>query len=360
MTEPLRTELDPEAEEVIADIESAGVPEWSAMSVASARRVEDEVFSGGDPPEVGFVRDLSIPGPDSAGASGASSGDRDTGLPVRIYRHEDPGGDADSDGDDDPDRDADPDGDADSGRDADLTPVLVYYHGGGWVLGTLNSIDSVCRRLARRGECVVVSVDYRLAPEHPFPAAVDDADAALRWVADHAESFGGDPERIAVGGTSAGGNLAAVTALRARATRRDPEREDPPNIARQFLLYPITDYAFDTDSYAENGDGPLLTEEDMRWFWNRYLRSEVDGANPYASPLAAPDLTDLPPATVVTCGFDPLRDEGIAYAERLAGAGVEVRHDHHPDQPHGFLSTSESVAAADAALEEIAEELRSL
>ncbi|UPW01626.1 alpha/beta hydrolase [Halorussus gelatinilyticus] len=330
MTEPLRTELDPEVTDVIADIESAGVPEWSAMSVESARRVEDEVFSGGDPPEVEFVRELAIPGPDG------SAGDRTPEIPIRVYRHADPGG------------------------DADPAPVLVYYHGGGWVLGTLDSIDGVCRRLARRGECVVVSVDYRLAPEHPFPAAVDDADAALRWVADHAASFGGDPERLAVGGTSAGGNLAAVTALRARDARRDSERDDPPAVARQFLFYPITDYAFDTDSYAENADGPLLTEADMRWFWDRYLRSDVDGANPYASPLRAPDLSGLPPATVVTCGFDPLRDEGVAYAERLAAAGVEVRHDHHPDQPHGFLSTAASVAAADAALDEIGAELRSL
>ncbi|UPV75585.1 alpha/beta hydrolase [Halorussus limi] len=318
MTEPLRTELDPEVAEVVADIESAGVPEWSAMSVESARRVEDEVFSGGDPPEVGFVRELAIPGQD------ASAGE----IPIRVYRHEEI-------------------------ANSDRAPVLVYYHGGGWVLGTLDSIDGVCRRLARRGECVVVSVDYRLAPEHPFPAAVEDADAALRWVADRAESFGGDPERLAVGGTSAGGNLAAVTALRSRET-------GGPRLSRQFLFYPITDYAFDTDSYAENGDGPLLTEADMRWFWDRYLRSEVDGANPYAAPLRAPDLSGLPPATVVTCGFDPLRDEGVAYAERLAEAGVEVRHDHHPDQPHGFLSTSESVSAADEALDDIGAELRSL
>ncbi|WP_128476862.1 alpha/beta hydrolase [Halorussus pelagicus] len=333
MTEPLRTKLDPEVAEVIADIESAGVPEWSAMSVESARRVEDEVFSGGDPPEVGFVRDLSIPGP------GASAEDSGREIPIRVYRH----------------------AALDATDEGDPAPVLVYYHGGGWVLGTLDSIDGVCRRLARRGECVVVSVDYRLAPEHPFPAAVEDADAALQWVADHAETFGGDPDRLAVGGTSAGGNLAAVTAMRVRDARRDPERDESvPDIARQFLFYPITDYAFDTDSYAENGDGPLLTETDMRWFWDRYLRSEVDGANPYAAPLRAPDLADLPPATVVTCGFDPLRDEGVAYANRLAEAGVEVRHDHHPDQPHGFLSMSESVSAADAALDEIGEELRSL
>ena len=196
-------------------------------------------------------------------------------------------------------------------------------------------------------------MDYRLAPEHPFPAAVDDAFAALRWAAENAEAFGGDPDRLAVGGTSAGGNLAAVTALRAR-------EAGGPELSRQFLFYPITDHAFDTDSYAENGDGPLLTEADMRWFWNYYLRSEVDGANPYASPLRARDLSGLPPATVVTCGFDPLRDEGVAYAERLESAGVEVRHDHHPDQPHGLLSLSESVSAAETVLDEIGEELRSL
>ncbi|NHN60552.1 MULTISPECIES: alpha/beta hydrolase [Halorussus] len=324
MTEPLRTELDPEVAAVVADIEAEGVPEWSSLSVESARRIEDGVFSGSDPPEVGFVRNLSIPGPDASAAETGPASE----IPIRVYRH------ADLDG-------------------AEPAPVLVYYHGGGWVLGTLDSIDGVCRRLARRGECVVVSVDYRLAPEHPFPAAVDDASAALRWVAEHADAFGGDPGRLAVGGTSAGGNLAAVTALRAR------ELEDLV-LSRQLLLYPITDHAFDTDSYAENGDGPLLTEADMRWFWDHYLRSAVDGANPYASPLRTPDLSGLPPATVSTCGFDPLRDEGVAYAERLADAGVEVRHDHHPDMPHGFLSTSEDVAAADEALDELGAELRSL
>ncbi|WP_276299650.1 alpha/beta hydrolase [Halorussus lipolyticus] len=329
MTEPLRTDLDPEAVAVVADIRSAGVPEWSALSVESARRVEDEAFSGDDPPAVGFVRDVAIPGPEQE-------------IPLRVYRNEGLG-------------------------DADSAPVLVYYHGGGWVLGTLDSIDGVCRRLARRGDCVVVSVDYRLAPEHPFPSAVDDAFTALRWVADNAEDFGGDPNRLAVGGTSAGGNLAAVTAIRARnaAESRQTARlgglgDDAPEIARQVLCYPITDHAFDTDSYAENADGPLLTEDDMRWFWDHYLRSEVDGANPYASPLRARDLAGLPPATVVTCGHDPLRDEGVAYAERLAESGVAVRHDHHPDQPHGFLSMSESISAADRVFDELGEELQHL
>ncbi|WP_132056661.1 alpha/beta hydrolase [Halorussus amylolyticus] len=319
MTEPLRTELDSEVVAVIEQIEAQGVPEWSAMSVDSARRVEDDVFSGGDPPDVNFVRDLSIPGPGGS-------------LPLRIYRH------SDAEGTDD--------------FAENPVPVLVYYHGGGWVLGTLDSIDGVCRRLARRGECAVVSVDYRLAPEHPFPAALDDAVTALRWVAENAQAFGGDPGRLAVGGTSAGGNLAAATALRARTEELD--------LDRQFLFYPITDHAFDTDSYAENADGPLLTRADMEWFWDQYLRSEVDGANPYASPLRMPDLSGVAPATVLTAGFDPLRDEGIAYAERLVEAGVEVRHDHYPEMPHGFLSTSEAVTAADEALDELGAELRSL
>ncbi|USZ66692.1 alpha/beta hydrolase [Halorussus salilacus] len=327
MTEPLRSELDPEAAAVVREIEAEGVPEWSSLSVESARRVEDEVFSGGDPPEVEFVRDLSIPGSESE-------------IPIRVYRPGVASGDPGPEG-------------TDSAFGDDL-PVLVYYHGGGWVLGTLDSIDGVCRRLARRGECVVVSVDYRLAPEHPFPAAVEDARAALRWVAENAGAFGGDPERVAVGGTSAGGNLAAVTALGARASGGRPTP------ARQFLFYPITDRAFDTDSYAENAEGPLLTRADMEWFWDHYLRSEVDAANPYASPLRARDLSGLPPATVLTAGFDPLRDEGIAYAERLADAGVEVRHDHYPGMVHGFLSASESIAVADEALDEVAEELRAL
>ncbi|WP_232820606.1 alpha/beta hydrolase [Halorussus litoreus] len=335
MTRPLQTELDPEAAAVIEEIEAEGVPEWSALSVASARRVEDEVFSAEDPPDVDFVRDLAIPGPGSETAPESESGP-ESEIPIRVYRHGFNPANADPPNDD-------------SAR-----PVLVYYHGGGWVLGTLDSIDGACRRLARRGKCVVVSVDYRLAPEHPFPAAVEDAVAALRWTADNAAVFGGDPDRLAVGGTSAGGNLAAVTALRARDEGTVPAPE------RQFLFYPVTDHAFDTDSYRENGDGPLLTKADMAWFWDHYLRSAVDGANPYASVLRARDLSGVAPATVLTCGHDPLRDEGIAYAERLESAGVAVRHDHHPDQPHGFLSTSDSVAAADDALDEIGAELREL
>ena len=313
-------ELDPEMAAAIDQIERAGVPPWHSLSVESARRVEDEVFTSGDVRPIGFVRDLSISGPGGE-------------IPIRVYR---------------------PDVSEAGGTHAEERPerpVVVLYHGGGWVLGTLDSIDGVCRELATRTDCVVVSVDYRLAPEYHFPAAVEDAYAALSWVADHAGSVGGDADRLAVAGTSAGGNLAAATALRARDF-------DGPDLAAQCLLYPITDHGFDTDSYAENADGPLLSRADMEWFWDQYLRSPVDAANPYAAPLRAEDFTGLPPAVVVTAGFDPLRDEGVAYAEHLSDAGVSVDHQHYPGMAHGFLSLTDSVTTADDAMDAVADQLR--
>ncbi|WP_435153672.1 alpha/beta hydrolase [Haladaptatus sp. DFWS20] len=301
--------MDDEMAAVIEEIEAMGVPPWHAMSVESARRIEDDVFTADEQEEIHFVRNLAIPGPRGE-------------IPIRVYR-----------------------------PDVQDAPVVVFYHGGGWVLGTLNSIDGVCRELAKRAECVVVSVDYRLAPEQPFPAGVDDAFAALEWVENHADSVGGDPSKLGVAGTSAGGNLAAVTALRAR-------EFDGPTLSHQCLLYPVTNHDFDTDSYVENGDGPLLSRSDMEWFWNQYLRSPVDGANPFASPLRASDLSGLPPTTVVTCGYDPLRDEGIAYADRLAEADVPVWHNHYPEMAHGFLSVTDAVSTADEAMDEVAESIQ--
>ena len=315
-------ELDAELAAVVAEIEAAGVPPWHAMSVASARRIEDEVFSAGDGPEMDAVRDLRIDGPGGE-------------LPVRVYRPaaEDPA-------------------------------TLVFYHGGGWTLGTLDSADDICREIAARAECLVVSVDYRLAPEHPFPAAVDDAVAALRWASEYAADLGGDPNRLGVAGTSAGGNLAAATALRVRDERADATdgSETAPNelpeLGGQFLLYPMCDRRFDRDSYREHGDGPLLTEADVRWFWNQYLRSPVDEHNPFATVLRAPDLSGVAPATVVTAGVDVLRDEGGAYAERLADHGVPVDHDHYPTLAHGFLSLTDDVERADEAMDALAERIR--
>jgi acetyl esterase len=178
---------------------------------------------------------------------------------------------------------------------------------------------------------VVVSVDYRLAPEHKFPAAAEDAYAATQWVADHADELGGDPDRIAVAGDSAGGNLAAVVALMAR------DRGGPP-LRFQLLVYPVTDFSFDTDSYRENAEGYFLHRASMEWYWRQYLASDDDGIDPYASPLRADDVTGVPPAMVITAEYDPLRDEGEAYGRKLADAGVDVSIRRFDGMFHGFFS----------------------
>jgi acetyl esterase len=229
--------------------------------------------------------------------------------------------------------------------------VLVYFHGGGWVVGTLDTHDTCCRALAVGAGCAVVSVDYRLAPEHKFPAAAEDAYAATCWVAEKGESLGVDPARIAVGGDSAGGNLATVVCLMAR-DRRGPE------LCHQLLVYPVTNYSFDTPSYRENADGYYLTHEKMVYFWNQYLPDEASGRNPYASPLQAPDLGDLPPALIITAGYDPLRDEGEAYANRLRSAGVTVRLSCYESMIHGFLIMGARIDQTRAVREEAARALR--
>jgi len=208
--------------------------------------------------------------------------------------------------------------------------TLLYFHGGGWVLGDIDSYDETCRRFVDETGAMVVSVDYRLAPEHQFPTPLNDCYTAAEWVVNNAESMQIDENNIAIGGDSAGANLAAAVTLLAR-DRGGPE------FTHQVLIYPVTDYAFDTDSYEENADGYLLTKDDMETFWNQYLPNKIDGKNPYASPLQARNLADLPPATVVTCGFDPLRDEGAAYAHRLSKAGVEVNYINYDDAIHGIV-----------------------
>jgi acetyl esterase len=209
-------------------------------------------------------------------------------------------------------------------------PLVVFFHGGGWVLGDLDTHDPFCRALCSGTGCVVISVGYRLAPEHPFPTALDDALAATRWVGEHAAEVGGDPERIALAGDSAGGNLSAVTALRIR-------NEGGPTLRGQLLIYAAVGYHTPpTPSYSENAEGYGLTRESAVWFWGQYLADESQAANPHAAPLLAPDLRGLPPALVITAEYDVLRDEGERYVERLRASGVPARLSRYDGVHHRF------------------------
>ena len=228
----------------------------------------------------------------------------------------------------------------------DLLPVLVWFHGGGWVLGGLDTADATARALARASGHVVVSVGYRLAPEHPFPAALDDAWSVTSWLAaGGATTLNGDVTRLSVGGDSAGGNLAAVCALRAR--------DAGVTLSRQVLVYPVTDLAHESASYSENGEGCLLTADTMRWFISQYA-PEARRTEWQVSPLRAPRLDGVAPAYVLTAGFDPLRDEGDAYAVRLRDAGVTVEHDQVVGAIHAFLELSAVTPLAAQAIDRIA------
>jgi len=232
-------------------------------------------------------------------------------------------------------------------------PLLVFFHGSGFVLCSLDTHDGMCRNLCAGAGCVVASVDYRLAPEHKFPAGLEDCLHATRWVALHAGQLGGDPSRIVVGGDSAGGNMAAVTAIRVR-------DEGGPALCGQLLLYPVTDYHTPgTPSYEENAEGYGLTRDTMKWFWAHYLRDPSEGTNSHASPLA-PDLSSLPPALVITAEYDPLRDEGEIYAKKLRTAGVPTALSRYDGVNHGFMFWVGIVDKADAAMNEACEWLRDL
>jgi acetyl esterase len=230
-------------------------------------------------------------------------------------------------------------------------PVLLYFHGGGWVVGDLDSHDQVCRSLARRAPALVINVDYRLAPETPFPGPLDDCEAALRWAASRAALLGGRPDRIAVGGDSAGANLAAALALRVR------DRGGPP-IALQLLIYPVTDRNFETLSYREFASGFGLTRSNMQWFWECYLPEASGVPVPEAAPLRAKSLAGLPPAFVLTAEFDVLRDEGEAYARRLHKEGVPLRGMRFRGMNHGFIRMAALFPQADHALTVLADALR--
>ncbi|PRC44476.1 lipase [Mycobacterium sp. ITM-2017-0098] len=211
-------------------------------------------------------------------------------------------------------------------------PLLVFFHGGGHVIGSIDTHDDLCREICRTGRVHVLSVDYRLAPEHKAPAGSDDAYAAYRWACDHAAELGADPRRVAVGGDSAGGNLAALVAIRAR-------DDGAPQPALQLLLYPVTDYAGQTRSQTLFARGFFLTKRDMDWFSERFLGgAQVDEADPRVSPLRSPDLSGLSPALVVTAGFDPLRDEGRHYADAMRGAGTPVDYREYGSVVHGFAN----------------------
>jgi acetyl esterase len=228
----------------------------------------------------------------------------------------------------------------------------VFFHGGGWVIGDLDSHDVVCRKLAHEGEMRVVSVDYRLAPEHKFPAAADDAVTATKWVAANASQLGIDATQLIVGGDSAGGNLAAVVALAAR--------DGGPKLAGQVLIYPATDFAMSHPSHSEPETSILLTHSVIKWFCNHYLGSTADIAHWKASPARAQSLAGLPPAYVLTAGADPLRDEGAEYAARLKEAGVPMTYRHFPGQFHGFFTMGKLLQQANVAVTEIAGWLKAL
>ena len=285
--------LDPQAANVIDLIVKSGRPPYHQLTPKDARQMFRETRPASTPPapQIGAVRDVLTEGAQA--------------IPLRVYR---------------------PPGVSDSRR----LPVLVYFHGGGWVIGDLETHDVLCRQLTAEAGVSVIAVDYRLAPEHKFPAAADDAWAATRWIAAHAAELGVDADRLAVGGDSAGGNLAAVVALLAR-------EAGGPRIALQILLYPVTDLVSESQSYADLADGYMLTRDSMRWFRAQYLASEQDAADWRVSPLRAPSLAGLPPALVVTAGYDPLRDEGEAYARRLREAGVSVDAVSFGGMIHGFV-----------------------
>jgi acetyl esterase len=306
--------LDPKVRELLnlrADTPPVGTVPVQTMRQETPAQMAELYRMGLVSMPVAAVEDRVIPGP---------GGD----LPVRVYTPEGSGPFA----------------------------IVVFFHGGGWVLGNLDTHDPFCRALCSGAGCLVVSVGYRLAPENRFPAAVDDALAATRWVAEHAAEFGGDPRRIALAGDSAGGNLSAVTALRAR-------DEGEPTLRGQLLIYPTLGYHTPpTPSYIENAEGYGLTRQAVVWFFEQYLADKSQAANPHAAPLLAPDLSGLPPTLVITAEYDVLRDEGAWYVERLRAAGVPARLSRYDGVSHRFAELIGILDQAGRAREEMCAWLR--
>lgn len=307
--------LHPQVARYLQEQAQAENDEGEALSLEETRyqSLQEVLAEAGEPESVAAVEDRLIPGPGGE-------------LPIRIYTP--------------------------LGATSDPLPALVYFHSGGWVFGSIEGHDPVCRALANHAGCLVVSVDYRLAPEHPFPAAPEDCYAATKWVAEHAQEIHADPARIAVGGESSGGNLAAAVALMAR-DRRGPE------LCYQVITYGETDYYEPgTASYPTYAEGYGLTRESMIWFWQQYLARPEDRTHPYAAPLQAANLSGLAPALIITAEYDPLRDEAEHYARRLQEADVPVRLSRYEGMIHGFFRMFAVFDESHRALEEVASTLR--
>ncbi|GAA5232043.1 alpha/beta hydrolase [Verticiella sediminum] len=307
--------LHPQARVLIDLMAERGIAPIHTQPPEAARQQYRErgALTQPEPPALARVEDLSAPGPHGP-------------IALRLYAASTP----------------------QQGR----LPVLVYYHGGGWVIGDLQTHDTLCRQLAQASGCAVVAVDYRLAPEHRFPAAVDDCLAATRWVAAEAGRLGLDASRLAVGGDSAGGNLAAVASLYAR------DHADMPRIAFQLLIYPATDQRRGTPSHETNGDGYVLTRDTMTYFHDHYLIDDRHDTDWRASPLLHEDLARLPPALVITAGYDPLRDEGLYYAQRLTEAGNRATLVSFERMIHGFITMGKAFDETETAVQLCANELR--
>jgi acetyl esterase len=307
--------LDPGAQQVIDLIKSVGRPPYETVGHEEARRLylDARRVLQPEPMPVGEVKELTATGP--AGP-----------IAIRLYR-------------------------AQPAKAGEMQPALIYFHGGGWVIGNLDSHDGVCRSLANHAGCTVLSVDYRLAPEHKFPAAVEDTIAATEWIAQHAASLGIDRGRLAVGGDSAGGNLAAVVAVHAR-------DRGTPRLRFQLLIYPACDMSMIHGSIAEFAEQLPLTRSTLKWFIDLYLRAATDAADWRASPLKAGNLKGLPPAYVLTAGYDPLRDEGEAFAAALRAAGVPVEAKRYPGQIHGFLTMGKFIPESATALQQLGSALK--
>ncbi|VAW43172.1 hypothetical protein MNBD_CHLOROFLEXI01-5365 [hydrothermal vent metagenome] len=311
-------QLDPALKMMLEQAEAAvaaGQPELWELPVPEARagfRMMTPMFDG-QPVDVHTVVDQMIAG---------SDGD----LPIRLYTPR-------------------------PVADGEKLPILTCFHGGGWTIGDLETHDVLCRYLSHHVDCLVVAVDYRMGPEHKFPAAVEDCWAATKWVKENADSFAGDASRIAVGGDSAGGNLAAVITQLAK-------KENLP-LVFQMLIYPAVDVGTDYPSRTEYAKGYFLTQESMDWFVGNYINDESDYANPQMSPLLTDDFSGLPPALVITAGFDPLQDEGRAYAEKLTAAGVPTEYAHYEDMIHGFVSMSGVTEGGEKGMAQCAAALRS-